>query len=168
MATIKNCLHCNEEFSIYYIENGIKKHSDKRKFCYKCSPIGSHNTKHSLIKTIKIEKECTCCHTVKPIGEYYKNQGKCKVCHNNKVLEGQRELKQKCVDYLGGKCNICGYDKYIGALDFHHVDPDEKEFSISGAKRLLFENLKDELDKCILVCSNCHREIHGKIINIDN
>lgn len=70
--------------------------------------------------------------------------------------------KHNAIEYLGGKCSICGYNKCIDALDFHHKDPKEKEFTIS--KRIgksKFNDIKSELDKCVLVCANCHREIHN-------
>lgn len=71
------------------------------------------------------------------------------------------KFKQKWVDYKGGKCSVCGYDKCIGALEFHHTNPEEKDFGISkSAKGLCNEKIKKELDKCLLLCANCHREIH--------
>lgn len=69
-------------------------------------------------------------------------------------------LKEKLVEYKGGKCEICGYDKCITALDFHHLNPNEKDFSLGSGSAIAFEKAKKEVDKCILVCSNCHREIH--------
>lgn len=71
------------------------------------------------------------------------------------------------VQYKGGKCCVCGYNKYLGALEFHHLNPNEKDFGISnkGYTRS-FEKVKEELDKCILVCSNCHKEIHAGLIDI--
>ena len=93
-----------------------------------------------------------------------KEQSYCRKCNSKNTLERQRVMKQKCVDYKGGKCSVCGYDKYIGALDFHHLDPSEKEFAISSIKQTSFDNnpkIKQELDKCILVCKNCHAEIHA-------
>ncbi|QEG09033.1 HNH endonuclease [Aeromonas phage 4_4572] len=65
------------------------------------------------------------------------------------------------VDYKGGKCEKCGYDKFIGALEFHHLNPEQKDFSLGdkGYTRS-WDKIKDELDKCIMVCSNCHKEIH--------
>lgn len=67
------------------------------------------------------------------------------------------------IEYKGGKCQICGYHKYQGALDLHHIKG-KKEFGIGnkGYTRS-WEKVKEELDKCILVCSNCHREIEGGI-----
>ena len=67
------------------------------------------------------------------------------------------------VEYKGGKCQKCGYDKYIGALEFHHLNPEEKDFNLSKLKANSFNHVViEELNKCILVCSNCHREIHGE------
>ena len=74
----------------------------------------------------------------------------------------RRKLKEKLVEYKGGKCEICGYDKCIAALDFHHLDPNEKEYAICNGDYKSFEKVKKEVDKCILVCANCHREIHYK------
>lgn len=77
------------------------------------------------------------------------------------VKEHRHKVKQELVEYKGGKCCICGYNKCLGALDFHHVNPNEKDFAISDSN--IYKNmdkLKQEVDKCILVCSNCHREIH--------
>jgi len=71
------------------------------------------------------------------------------------------------VEYKGGCCQVCGYDKYQGALEFHHKDPSEKDFSLSSKGHCkAWVKVKKELDKCVLVCSNCHREIHARIIKI--
>lgn len=86
---------------------------------------------------------------------------RCKKCRTEAVQRRRDKLKEKAVDFLGGKCCRCGYNTCITALEFHHEDPTQKEFGIaaSGATRS-WENLKKELTKCILVCANCHREIH--------
>ena len=88
-----------------------------------------------------------------------------KVSKSEAVIEWRKRTKQKLVNYKGGKCKICEYNKSLNALHFHHLDPNEKDFSISG-KSLSFEKLKSEVDKCILVCSNCHSEIHEGITKI--
>lgn len=72
-----------------------------------------------------------------------------------------KKIKQQCVDYKGGCCSICGYNKSLYSLDFHHVNPKEKAFGIAR-RNSTFVKLKPELDKCILVCRNCHGEIHEK------
>lgn len=75
-----------------------------------------------------------------------------------------REKKAQYVAYKGGKCQLCGYSKCISALEFHHKDPKEKEFNIT-VKQTTWEKAKKELDKCIMICVNCHRELHYKQSN---
>ena len=70
-----------------------------------------------------------------------------------------RNKRQKLVDMFGGECSICGYKKCIWALDFHHKDKKIKEKSVS--KNNDFNKMVKEAKKCILVCTNCHREIHS-------
>jgi len=72
-------------------------------------------------------------------------------------------LKDWAVRYKGGKCSLCQYGKCLRALEFHHLDPGEKDFDVSSRLGTSPEVLRRELDKCILVCSNCHREIHDGI-----
>lgn len=81
----------------------------------------------------------------------------------NKNTDKLRDLKQDFINYKGGKCLHCGYLKYDGALEFHHVNPNEKEFTIgySFMKKSYLENLY-ELDKCIMLCCNCHARIHNE------
>ena len=70
------------------------------------------------------------------------------------------------IEYKGGKCQICGYNKYQGALDLHHFKG-TKEFTIgSSGYHHSWKKMKIELDKCILICSNCHREIHAGITKL--
>jgi len=81
------------------------------------------------------------------------------------VKKRRRKLKEMAVEYKGGKCQICDYDKCIAALDFHHLNEEDKEFDLStkGLTRS-WERIKKEIKKCILVCANCHREIHNGLI----
>ena len=93
--------------------------------------------------------------------------GKKKKVSNTEAVESWRKRKKKAlVEYKGGKCQCCGYSRCIEALEFHHLDPNIRSFTISG-KSKSFNSLKSEVDKCILVCSNCHKEIHAGLINID-
>jgi len=68
------------------------------------------------------------------------------------------------VEYKGGKCAICGYDRCIDALEFHHKDSSSKDFGISekGYTRS-WKKVAEELDKCIMICANCHRELHAQL-----
>lgn len=75
----------------------------------------------------------------------------------------RKRIKIWALEYAGKQCSCCGYNKCIEALEFHHLDPNEKDFSISDRDILLdWEQIKKELDKCIVVCANCHREIHSE------
>ena len=82
------------------------------------------------------------------------------ICSSCRQRMYQTNNKKKAVEDLGGKCQICGYNKCIEALDFHHINPKDKTFNIATKMGMSFEKLKPELDKCILLCSNCHRELH--------
>ena len=89
---------------------------------------------------------------------------------NNYQNQKVRGLKRKCEYILshGGKCEICGYNKNIAALEFHHKNPDEKEFQIDARKfaNCDIHKLEKELDKCMILCANCHREIHNPELTI--
>ncbi len=82
------------------------------------------------------------------------------------VAKRRRKIKLLSIQYKGGKCQICGYNKYPGALDLHHVYG-QKSFGIGdkGYTRS-WEITKKELDKCILVCANCHREVEAGITQL--
>lgn len=81
----------------------------------------------------------------------------CKSCVTNRRRFAH---KLKCIEYLGGKCIRCGYNKFAEVLEFHHRNPQEKLFQISGNHCRKWEDVKTELDKCDLLCANCHREKH--------
>jgi len=77
------------------------------------------------------------------------------------VAKRRKVLRQKAIVYKGGECAICGYHKCAQTLEFHHLAPNEKDFGISakGYTRK-WEKIQQELDKCVLLCANCHREVH--------
>ena len=81
------------------------------------------------------------------------------------VAKRRRKIKTLAVEYKGGKCQVCGYDKYQGALDLHHIG--NKNFGVAdkGYTRS-WEEIKTEIEKCVLVCANCHREIEGGITQL--
>ena len=94
----------------------------------------------------------------------YNGKGKfcCQKCKNKYYVDKRRkDLKKQAIDYKGGICVCCGYQKSCWALDFHHIDPSKKDFGISKSGHTKsWDRIKQELDKCILVCKNCHAEIH--------
>ena len=67
-------------------------------------------------------------------------------------------LKDRAIEYLGGACVVCGGSFHRAAMDFHHRDSNQKDIKLNG--HTVWENIVDELDKCDLVCANCHRVIH--------
>lgn len=81
--------------------------------------------------------------------------------HQKTIL--RRNMKKQAVKLLGGKCQICGYNKCIDALEFHHENPKEKEFKLGSGNTISWKEYKKEALKCILICSNCHKEIHSEI-----
>jgi hypothetical protein len=73
-------------------------------------------------------------------------------------------LKKQAVEYKGNKCSNCNYDKCVDALEFHHVDQSQKDFNIGHLKFYKWcKRITDELDKCVLLCANCHREKHYEL-----
>ncbi len=78
-------------------------------------------------------------------------------------------MKKKLVSFKGGVCQVCGYSRCLVVLDFHHIDESTKEFELSqrGLTRS-WEKIINEAEKCLLVCSNCHREIHARFVLLDN
>lgn len=85
----------------------------------------------------------------------------------NKKQSKRTDLKKQLVDILGGKCYYCGYSKSISSLSFHHKNPNEKNFKIAKGltEKKDITELTNEVKKCILVCSNCHCEIHDGLLN---
>lgn len=83
------------------------------------------------------------------------------------VIKRRKKIKLLSLQYKGVKCQICGYNKCPEALDFHHIDATKKLFAI-GAKGYTrkWELVQKELDKCILLCANCHREVHVGITQL--
>lgn len=113
-------------------------------------------------------KICSKCGRDLPITHYHKNgfnsegkqkyRGYCKDCANN--LEKQRYLNKKSfVNSQKNKCEKCGEDR-VYTLDFHHKDKEEKEFTIGQFKRGSFDVIQNEINKCVVLCANCHREFH--------
>lgn len=80
------------------------------------------------------------------------------------VSKRRKKIKEMAIKHKGSKCCICGYNKYNGALEFHHLDENLKSFSLGlrGHSRS-WERVKEELNKCVILCSNCHKEIHAGV-----
>lgn len=83
------------------------------------------------------------------------------------VAKRRRKIKAMAIEYKGGRCQLCGYQRYQGALELHHIDRTTKSFGIGdkGYTRS-WEKVKAELDKCALLCANCHREVGGGYLQL--
>ena len=80
------------------------------------------------------------------------------------VKQRRRKVRQMAIEHLGGRCNRCGYDRCVDALEFHHLDSSMKDFGISnrGYTRS-WKKIREEIEKCELLCANCHREVHAQM-----
>ena len=88
--------------------------------------------------------------------------------NSDAVKRWRKNTKRRIIESMGGKCQICGYDNCDSALALHHIDPNEKEISF-GAIRANPKNwlsIVEELRKCILLCHNCHSEIHANVTKL--
>ena len=112
-------------------------------------------------------------HRKKALEYYYNNKELCaekakawrdknKEYIRNKQREDKRLRKLKAVEYMGGKCNLCGNDYHPSVFEFHHLDPEIKDRDPSKMLQLSWDRLQAELDKCVLLCANCHRFTHYK------
>ena len=109
------------------------------------------------VNRLRINKYMRDYRKLKPLTEKQKR-------HNqNKKKKLRMDKKKKLIKLFGGKCSICGYNKCNAALDFHHTNSKEKEMTIAeiSLKNVSYNKILKEARKCILICSNCHREIHN-------
>ena len=129
--------------------------------------LKTKNKKHNT----KIEngiRKCLICKCDKAEDEFYKRRKSnstsyCKKCSNNYHTERLKRIKIKMINYKGGECTRCHLKleecNYF-VFDFHHLNPSEKDPNFSKIKFQNWDKIEKELNKCILVCSNCHRTIH--------
>lgn len=166
------CRKCHNRFPNRVIIEGKPRNLQSREFCLDCSPFNLHNTrKIDKLSPIAIgKKTCPRCNTEKDVEDFYlRRDGSdlssyCKKCSSDEVKERQRKFKKICIDYKGGKCSACGYSRCDYSLIFHHTDPTKKDFTISHCKLTTFnDRIRRELDKCILLCANCHGEEHARL-----
>lgn len=156
------CDKCHRQFPNHVRLYGKERNLQNRKFCLKCSPFGKHNTRSFIEKT----HECRVCGEqslakMMRNGKSGTSKSICKSCHSkNTILRGKANRKLY-IQYKGSKCSKCGYSKCDDALDFHHPDPHAKDTSFRSWRYWGLEKAKVELDKCILLCANCHREEHA-------
>lgn len=161
------CASCNESFPCRVIIAGKQKNLCHRKLCLKCNPFKSgmrYGERKNKRKQEVVVSRCNSCGREFNYicGNGY-TKSKCSSCSTKRRRDKRRFAS---IEYKGGKCCRCGYSRCLSALDFHHRDQSQKEFSMAGNYTRSWEAVKKELDKCDLICSNCHREIHdGEYLN---
>lgn len=152
------------------------------KYCFECMPTGLSRAEQIKIKRQldrKLNPIILICPNCKkqfelPYGEV--NRKYCFECMPKGLTKNEQNQKmrlmgkQNALYLLGNKCYICGFNKYSSALEFHHFNDDlEKKFNLSNrfTSYQLSEEILKELEKCIILCSNCHRAYHAKELEID-
>lgn len=171
---MKLCRHCQNPVPRSVEINGKKiKLTRGRRACLACRPykcFSSKTPERMRYEQDLLErglKQCSQCLGEKPLNLFTRSHTRkigfqpfCNECRRPKRNQTRNGVKGKAIQYLGGKCVCCGYNACQKALQFHHIDPSQKDFNISRLERS-WESIKPEIDKCALVCSNCHFEIHA-------
>ena len=104
------------------------------------------------------------CHYCTKLFKYIREQkGTKSICPSCFGNRHRWHLKNYMIQYKGGGCQICGYNKCQRSLDFHHMEPGAKDFSLAGKHCISWKRIKSELDKCVCLCRNCHGEVHEGI-----
>ena len=187
-TSMRACNKCGETKPIdkfqlqwnYKKINGVKtdiKMYSRRRSCLKCraknyaSPKEKKRRKERAISRLITEEgnypNCRQCGDQLVLGSNWRRSNAilwdnlCKPCGNLKRVKHCAENKDRAIDYLGGKCKDCGNVFLVQAVyDFHHKNPEEKDFCIGNILGRGWEKITPELDKCDLLCANCHRIRH--------
>jgi hypothetical protein len=93
---------------------------------------------------------------------------RCGQCSADAVKNRRRKIKLLAIEYKGGACENCGNSFHPAVFEFHHKDPSQKDFAVgAGGNARAWELVKTELDKCSMLCANCHRIEHSKLFDVD-
>ncbi len=141
---MRPCLKCGDNIPSKAMVNGKKRNLFYRKKCLKCLPFGAPSySPNRIIPERRIQ--------------------------NNLVVTHYRQtMKLRGMEFLGGKCWVCGYSRCRAAMVFHHIDPMMKKFGIADGRTRGWSILVEELKKCALLCNRCHEEIHAGIVDLND
>jgi hypothetical protein len=155
------CKKCESRFPCKITIEGKRRNLAKRRYCLICSPFGAHNTiQLHITQPPKLERKCDSCQRDYI---YEKSKGhKATRCNSCTQSERRKARKRRLVDLKGGQCEKCGYSKSLAGLHFHHKDPTIKEFEIKHVFGMKMDTLLREIEKCSLLCANCHAEEHER------
>lgn len=164
------CLQCAGTIHIVGVERPSS--ARKRKFCSRSCAASYNNA-----ATVKRQRRSTCLVCNKAITSDRKYcSAKCRELHCllqrharfdpvKAIVAWRRRLKLRAIQYKGGGCRVCGYNRCPRALNFHHIYPTHKDFNVSGSTKS-WQRIKAELDKCVLLCANCHAEVHDGLLDV--
>lgn len=147
----------NENLSSRQIAKIVNKSQSTVKYW-----LQKYNLKTKYRKYNKQNFDCICkiCGEKKEKEDFYKGRHYCKFCDNKRVWQKQKATKKKIIEHMGGGCKCCNYNKCSRSLDLHHLDSSKKDANFNSINGWKWDRIKKELDRCILVCRNCHGEIH--------
>jgi len=167
------CLNCG---SIIEVKDSVKVAKIRTKrFCNR-SCAGAYNNK--LFHKRHRKKQCASCGDLiltgrkycseicRTVGRKSRTPGSTSANKSTYVVSWRQKAKLRAIKYKGGCCQICGYDKCVRALSFHHLDVNHKDFGISAVSRS-WSTIQAELDKCVLLCLNCHAEVHAGLLKFN-
>lgn len=156
---MKNCKKCGGKIPSCVIIKKKKYKINNRNYCLNCHPFKSSKTGRKLDRKTSEGKVCAC-KLCKKSYKYSRKKGHLlTLCITCKQKVHDKKMKERAIAYKGGKCKKCSYKKCAEALEFHHRDAKKKLFQISPyGFRKSWKILKKELNKCDLLCANCHRE----------
>jgi len=150
------CRKCGSEFKNRVKIKGSIKVLNRRKYCLDCSPFGKRNTKrlHLPQRNKNSKKQCTQC------GKEFK-WNKNNVCWTCRSYNRRKQNRNKAITHLGAKCGDCGLeDKDV--LTFHHISQDSKYDNLSSLWHRKWSVIEKEINKCKILCANCHMKLHRK------
>lgn len=160
--SLSNILETSKSFEEVYIKIGYKQfeQSLKSRLQEKCKEYGLDCSFLEDGVIMHKNRKCIICGEIKPINDFYSTRNACKDCVRR---EEREKYTKKMNDFIAYKktlcCQKCGESRHY-LLDFHHKDPLQKDYTISDNTHAKLETIMKEIQKCIPLCSNCHREFH--------
>jgi len=130
---------------------------------YWLKKYGLSTPRNRYNKNFNKKHRCSSCGETDPAKFNGHKKSICGKCNNKYCQMLGRKKRKQAIEYKGGKCEICGYDKCIKALEFHHKDPEKKDKNWGRMRGWKWEKIKKEIEKCDLLCCRCHREIHSEL-----
>jgi hypothetical protein len=164
-----SCRNCSQHFPNTVRIEGIVRNLSSRLYCLRCSPFRSHNTRPivaglSDVAATRGQRDAPrACRRCGRLYQFDHSKGhKATICNSCSANARRSEMKERALEYKGQCCQLCGYNRCKRSLVFHHLDPAKKEWSVNFKQMARsWMSLKRELDKCVLLCANCHGEVHA-------